>query len=368
MLHGDRPGRGPRRAARRARPVRGRQVHAAAGGRRAGAGHRPGRVLIAGRDVTRLRPGRRNVSMVFQSYALFPHLTRRGEHRLRPRSCGTRRRREARGAGPSRRPRSVGCGHLLDRRPGQLSGGERQRVALARALVRRAGRLPARRAAVQSGPGAAGGDPRRAQGAARPGRRHDGPRHPRPDRGAGAGRPDRRDARRAVEQVGTPEEIWRRPATTFVARFVGSPAMNLLPARRPAAAGGAPGVPGCGRLDRLPARGGAARPRVGPVTAAGVVERVDVVGEDAYVYVRAGGAPGRRPGAGRRAAPARRAVTGPVRWPDAHVFDAAAGDGWSRREPGRRPVVDPSERRHLGLMLAPYLIGLARAGAAARSP
>jgi ABC-type sugar transport system ATPase subunit len=93
-----------------------------------------GRVIIAGRDVTRLRPGRRNVSMVFQSYALFPHLTVAENIAFGPlvRDGGRRRAREL----AERAAATAGCGHLLDRRPDQLSGGERQRVALARALVR----------------------------------------------------------------------------------------------------------------------------------------------------------------------------------------------------------------------------------------
>ena len=93
-----------------------------------------GRVVIADRDVTAVRPGRRNVAMVFQSHALFPHLTVAENIafglvvRGTPRRLAQDRARRAADA--------VDCAHLLDRRPGQLSGGERQRVALARALVR----------------------------------------------------------------------------------------------------------------------------------------------------------------------------------------------------------------------------------------
>jgi ABC-type sugar transport system ATPase subunit len=88
-----------------------------------------GRVSIAGRDVTRLRPGRRNVSMVFQSYALFPHLTVADNigFGLLVRDTPRAARRER----AERATAAVGCAHLLDRHPHQLSGGERQRVALA---------------------------------------------------------------------------------------------------------------------------------------------------------------------------------------------------------------------------------------------
>ena len=93
-----------------------------------------GRIAIGGRDVTREPPGRRNVAMVFQSYALFPHMSVAENigfgllAREVPKAVA--RDRVAAAAG------LAGCGALLDRRPPQLSGGERQRVALARALVR----------------------------------------------------------------------------------------------------------------------------------------------------------------------------------------------------------------------------------------
>jgi ABC-type Fe3+/spermidine/putrescine transport system ATPase subunit len=93
-----------------------------------------GRIILNGRDVTTLPPERRNVGMVFQSYALFPHLSARGnvafglEVRSVPRAERRRRVEEALdrvGLAPEAR----------DRRPGGLSGGQQQRVALARALV-----------------------------------------------------------------------------------------------------------------------------------------------------------------------------------------------------------------------------------------
>jgi multiple sugar transport system ATP-binding protein len=92
-----------------------------------------GQVLIGGRDVTELAPRRRDVAMVFQTYALFPHLSAAEnigfglEAREVPKA--DRRARVAEAA------QLVGCSTLLDRRPAELSGGERQRVALARALA-----------------------------------------------------------------------------------------------------------------------------------------------------------------------------------------------------------------------------------------
>jgi multiple sugar transport system ATP-binding protein len=112
-----------------------------------------GTVRIGGRDVTRLRPADRDVAMVFQNYALYPHLTV-GQNMAVP--LGMRRlsalerlpllrhlvpghaaRRQGIAADVRAAAETLRVGHLLDRRPGQLSGGQRQRVALGRALVRR---------------------------------------------------------------------------------------------------------------------------------------------------------------------------------------------------------------------------------------
>ena len=94
-----------------------------------------GAIRIGERDVTQVRPAARNVSMVFQSYALFPHLTVRENIafglvvREEPKQVVNERVAEASAL--------VGVVDFLERRPYELSGGERQRVALARALVRR---------------------------------------------------------------------------------------------------------------------------------------------------------------------------------------------------------------------------------------
>jgi ABC-type sugar transport system ATPase subunit len=278
-----------------------------------------GRVRIAGRDVTRLRPGRRNVSMVFQSYALFPHLTVAQNIAFglvvgdTPRARVQARVRTAADA--------VGCGQLLDRRPDQLSGGERQRVALARALVREPdvylldeplSNLDAE-LRVET----------RAELRALHDRVGATMLHVTHDQTEALVLGDRIAVLRAgrVEQLDTPEGVWRRPATTFVARFVGSPAMNLLPADGPVRPSDAPEIPD-GRLIGF-------RPeatRLGPATGAeGIVERVDVVGEDAYAYVRVREhlVAARMPAAERPAAGKPERVG--VCWPDVHVFDAETG-------------------------------------------
>jgi ABC-type Fe3+/spermidine/putrescine transport system ATPase subunit len=96
-----------------------------------------GRILFAGRDVTAVPPERRGVGVVFQSYALFPHLAVRDNIAF---GLTTGRRRLPRHeVAPRVRELAALCGltPVLDRRPGELSGGERQRVALARALAPR---------------------------------------------------------------------------------------------------------------------------------------------------------------------------------------------------------------------------------------
>ncbi|MEH1100819.1 ABC transporter ATP-binding protein [Micromonospora sp. CPCC 205561] len=283
-----------------------------------------GRVRIAGRDVTGDRPGRRNVSMVFQSYALFPHLSVAEniafglEVRDTPRAAARERARAA--------AEAVGCATLLDRRPGQLSGGERQRVALARALVREPDVF------LLDEPLSNLDLALRVQMRAELRALHDrlGATmvHVTHDQTEALVLADRiavlRDGR--VEQVGTPDEIWRTPATTFVARFVGSPAMNLLPASGPLTpTGTGPALAaGAGELE-LGFRPEAVVLDSTEGAAAGV-DRVEVVGEDAYAYLTlAGGHPvvarvpaARRPGRGA-------AVRVGVRWADVHVFHAGSG-------------------------------------------
>ena len=94
-----------------------------------------GRVLLQGDDVTYVPPARRNVNMVFQAYALFPHMTVRQnvEFGLRIKKVGKQEMAER----VAEAVRSVRLEGLEERRPGQLSGGQQQRVALARALVNR---------------------------------------------------------------------------------------------------------------------------------------------------------------------------------------------------------------------------------------
>jgi ABC-type multidrug transport system fused ATPase/permease subunit len=129
-----------------------------------------GKVSIGERDVTDLAPGDRDIAMVFQNYALYPHLTVAKNMGFGLKMRGTeaaeieRRVTEA--------AKILGIDHLLDRRPRALSGGQRQRVALGPRDRARAARLPDGRAALESRRQAARPYPRRDQRAAQAPRRH----------------------------------------------------------------------------------------------------------------------------------------------------------------------------------------------------
>ncbi len=189
-----------------------------------------GRVLIDGRDVTRLPPGERDIAMVFQSYALYPHMTV-GENIAFP----LRVRRVA-AAEIDRRVGEVtamlGLAALLDRRPRDLSGGQRQRVAMGRAIVRQPkaflfdeplSNLDAALRARMRGEIA---ELHRRLGVTMVYVTHD--QH---EAMTLADRLVLLNGGR-VEQMGKPLELYQRPATRFVGEFIGSPPMNFLPAER----------------------------------------------------------------------------------------------------------------------------------------
>src|SRR4029450_3909777 len=93
-----------------------------------------GEISIDGVDVTDLAPRHRDIAMVFQSYALYPHMTVR--ENLGYGLKGRRAPKEEWRAGVAERAQLLGLEELLDRKPAQLSGGQRQRVAMGRAIVR----------------------------------------------------------------------------------------------------------------------------------------------------------------------------------------------------------------------------------------
>jgi multiple sugar transport system ATP-binding protein len=188
-----------------------------------------GQILLGGEDVTELPPRARKIAMVFQSYALYPHMTvaRNIAFPLK-----------AAGVDPATRDEKVRWAaglfdieHLLDRRPRQLSGGERQRVALARAIVREPSvfLLDEPLSNLDAKLRAAARDDllgfQRQIGITTVYVTH--------DQVEAMGMGDRIVVmnKGRVRQIGTPEEVYHHPADTFVAQFIGSPPMNLLEAR-----------------------------------------------------------------------------------------------------------------------------------------
>ena len=178
-----------------------------------------GAIRLEGVDVSRVPPHKRNVNTVFQHYALFPHMTVWDNVAYGPRSqkkdkakVKQERRRDARGGPP----------HRL--RPAQARPALR-RPATARRAGPGAGQLPqrpaARRAARRPRPQIAPRHAVRTQAHPARGRHHVRLRDPRPGRSADDERPDRGHEPGNVEQIGTPTEIYDRPATVFVAGFIG---------------------------------------------------------------------------------------------------------------------------------------------------
>jgi sn-glycerol 3-phosphate transport system ATP-binding protein len=306
-----------------------------------------GRMWIDGREVTGLPPSRRGLSMVFQSYALFPHLDVAENiiFGLKVRRVPRDQRRER----LAEALRLTGLEGLEGRRPSELSGGQRQRVALARAIV--AGHplclmdeplsnLDAKlRHSVRQ-------DIRALQ--RRLGMTVVYVTH---DQTEAMGMADRivllKDGR--IEQVGRPADLYQHPATSFTATFVGSPPMSLLPA------------------DRLPARlqpqvvGPAAHPlmvgvrpehlEIGPDDARHLPARVlsyEFLGAETLIYLDCDGTEliARVPG---EVELANESAVG-VRWApeNAHVFETGSGHRVQTADYDRRRTV-PSAGRSASL-------------------
>jgi len=183
-----------------------------------------GTIRIAGRDVTHLPPAQRGIAMVFQSYALFPHLTVAENivFGLRVRKVADRETKLKRVAG------MLGLENLLERKPSQLSGGQQQRVALGRAIIAE------KPVCLMDEPlsnldAQLRGEMRREIRALqrRLGITMVYVTH---DQTEAMTMADRVVLLRAgrIEQVGSPEELYARPATAFTAGFIGAPPMNLL--------------------------------------------------------------------------------------------------------------------------------------------
>jgi multiple sugar transport system ATP-binding protein len=186
-----------------------------------------GQIIIGERDVTALAPGARNVAMVFQDYALYPHMTVRENIAYPLKVKGMKR--SQRGAEAESAGGNLSLDHLMERRPGQLSGGQQQRVALARAIATRPDaflfdeplsnldarlRLEARSFLKQL---------QRELATTAVFVTH--------DQSEALALADRMAVMEsgAIRQVGTPSELFHRPANLFVAGFIGSTPMNLIP-------------------------------------------------------------------------------------------------------------------------------------------
>jgi ABC-type sugar transport system ATPase subunit len=234
-----------------------------------------GRILIDGQDVTHIPPQERDLAMVFQSYALYPHKT------VRENLAFGLRMRKATAPDITARVERVAASlqiqPLLDRRPSQLSGGQRQRVALGRAIVRDAKAYLFDEPLSNLDPGL------RLDTRAEIALLH---------RRLGATMVyvthDQEEAMKLaqrlvilkegrLEQEGPPAEIYRRPASIFVGRFLGSPPMNVFAASL---------------LDRSRAGVVGIRPHDITLTASGgasldaAVELVEMTGSEQHVHLR----------------------------------------------------------------------------------
>jgi multiple sugar transport system ATP-binding protein len=290
-----------------------------------------GAVLIGGRDVTDVPPKERDVSMVFQNYALYPYLTVAANIGFPLRIAHVKK------AERDRRVREVatmlGLEEYLERKPGQLSGGQRQRVAMGRAIVRLPSvflmdeplsnldaklrvQMRADIAALQSDFGITTVYVTHDQSEAMT---------------LGHRVAVLRDG--LLQQCDAPRVLYERPANTFVAGFIGSPSMNLctMPlSNGKVTLGGIP-IP----VPRRPETGSVVvgfRPESLELASDGVPARVEVVeevGADAYVFCAsevAGEATKLVARTEARRAPERgENVTLRPRAEEAHVFDPETG-------------------------------------------
>jgi multiple sugar transport system ATP-binding protein len=228
-----------------------------------------GAVFIGERDVSDIPPKERDVAMVFQNYALYPYLTVAANIGFPLRIARVRKRdREAR---VKEVAKLLGLEEYLDRKPGQLSGGQRQRVAMGRAIVRVPSvflmdeplsnldaklrvQMRADIAALQHDFGVTTVYVTHDQAEAMT---------------LGHRVAVLQDGR--LQQVGPPRELYERPANLFVAGFIGSPAMNLLPQNGKVAGFRPEHVDIAGEGDGIAAR----------------VEVIEDIGADAYVFCTA---------------------------------------------------------------------------------
>ena len=239
-----------------------------------------GRILIGDRVVNNVAPGSRDVAMVFQSYALYPHMTVYDNLAF---SLRNQRVKKAEIDARVRRTADVlELGDFLKRRPKQLSGGQRQRVALGRAIVREP------KAFLMDEPlsnlDAALRVQTRAEILRLQKRLGTTTIYVTHDQIEAMTMGDRIAvmSKGELQQLGTPEELYEHPANTFVAQFIGSPAMNVLPSS-------VLGVGGVGQLAGFRPEHvvlGDGRPGASHYEAS--VEVVEYLGDEQLAHIRLG--------------------------------------------------------------------------------
>jgi ABC-type sugar transport system ATPase subunit len=237
-----------------------------------------GRILIGDRVVNNVSPGSRNVAMVFQSYALYPHMTVFDNLAFSLKNFGVEKEEIKRRV--TEAAKILELDTMLERKPKQLSGGQRQRVALGRAIVREpeaflmdeplsnldaALRVQTRGEILKL---------QRRLGTTTIYVTHDqveamtmGDRIAVMSKGV-------------LQQIGTPEQLYTKPANVFVARFIGSPAMNMVPSREL-------GVGGTGQLAGFrPEHVQLGNGRAGAASYNALVEVVEYLGDEQLAHLR----------------------------------------------------------------------------------
>jgi multiple sugar transport system ATP-binding protein len=185
-----------------------------------------GRIVIDGKDATALSPAARRLAMVFQSYALYPHMSVRNNIAFPLKMAGMPKAEQDRRIEAA--AKVLNLSSYLDRRPGQLSGGQRQRVAIGRAIVREPSAflfdepLSNLDAALRVG--------MRLEISELHSRLKTTMIYVTHDQVEAMTMADKIVVLNAgrIEQVGSPLDLYRAPRNTFVAGFIGSPKMNLI--------------------------------------------------------------------------------------------------------------------------------------------
>ncbi|MGD9774738.1 sn-glycerol-3-phosphate import ATP-binding protein UgpC [Diaphorobacter sp.] len=235
-----------------------------------------GEIAIGPRVVNDLEPARRDIAMVFQNYALYPHMSVFGNMAYGLKIAKVPK--DEIKARVDKAAKILELGHLLDRKPRQLSGGQRQRVAMGRAIVRQP------QVFLFDEPLSNLDAKLRAQTRIEIQKLHRElgitslfVTHDQVEAMTLAQRMIVMNAGN-MEQFGTPEEVYHRPASTFVASFMGSPPMNLLQHAPGARPGTLLGI----RPEHLD---------VGSVGWQVVVDTVELLGAERLIYARLGDEP-----------------------------------------------------------------------------